>query len=54
MRSGVECACSLKLKESEGITPQDILERCGDVTLYLKWNDGEETHVLSAAKNTFF
>jgi hypothetical protein len=43
---GVECSASLKIIESEEVTEQEILGYCNEVTLYLKWDGGEETHIL--------
>lgn len=43
---GVECTASLTIIESKEVTEQEILGHCNEVTLYLKWNEGEETHVL--------
>ena len=47
---GVECSASLKIIESEELTDQEILECCNEVTLYLKWNGGDEAHILDTTR----
>lgn len=46
---GVNCNCQLALKRPEGMTDQEILEHCGKMIVYLKWEGGEEAHILDAA-----
>ena len=47
---GVECSASLKIIDSEELTEQEILECCNEVTLYLKWNGGDEAHILDTTR----
>lgn len=46
---GVNCNCQLALKRPEGMTDQEILAHCGKMIVYLKWQNGEEAHILDAA-----
>lgn len=46
---GVKCGCQLALKRPEGMTDQEILAHCGKMIVYLKWQNGEEAHILDAA-----